>query len=61
MFSFIKKYFFNKYLAENKPDRNVSIVSLSRARSIGILCEITDEDSYKEIFYIFSKLQGNHF
>ena len=57
MFSFIKKYFFNKYLAENKPDRNVSIVSLSRARSIGILCEITDEDSYKEIFYIFSKLQ----
>ena len=57
MFSFIKKYFFNKYLAENKPNRNVSIVSLSRARSIGILCEITDEDSYKEIFYIFSKLQ----
>ena len=57
MFSFIKKYFFNKYLAENKPDRNVSIGSLSRASSIGILCEITDEDSYKEIFYIFSKLQ----
>ena len=60
MFSFIKKYFFKKYLAENKPNRSVSIVSVSRAKSIGLLCEITDEDSYKAIFKIFTQLQQNN-
>lgn len=57
MFSFIKKYFRKKYLADHKPDRSPSIVALPRAKFIGLLCEITDEDSYKDIFYIFTKLQ----
>lgn len=57
MFSKIKNFFLNKYLAENKPDRKKQLVQLSHAKNIGMLCEITDEDSYKSIFYIFSRLQ----
>jgi len=57
MISWIKKYFLKKYLAENKPNRSVQIMPLHKAKTIGLLCEITDEDSYKDIFYIFTKLQ----
>ena len=57
MFQKIKDYFLNKYLSDNKPDRKPKLVSLTQARSIGILCEITNEDSYKSIFHIFTRLQ----
>jgi len=57
MFSKIKNYFLNKYLSGNKPNRKVQLVPLEKAKNIGILCEITDEDSYKSIFSIFTRLQ----
>ena len=57
MFQNIKNYFLKKYLAENKPNRRKQILSLSQAKNIGILCEITDEDSYKDIFRLFTRLQ----
>ena len=57
MFLRIKKYFLKKHIAENKKVRQKLLLPLSQAKSIGILCEITDEDSYKSIFRIFSSLQ----
>lgn len=33
------------------------MTSLAHARNLILLCEITDEDSYKDIFKIFSSLQ----
>ena len=57
MFAFIKKFFLRRALEENKHPRNVYITALQKARSIGLLCDITDEDSYKRIFSVFSKLQ----
>lgn len=59
MFPSIKKHFLQKHLSETKKFREKEILSLNQARNIGILCEITDEDSYKSIFHIFSKLQEN--
>lgn len=57
MFSLLKNYFLHRYITNNKPLRSKKIIALQRAKNIGILCEITDEDSYKNIFYIFTQLQ----
>lgn len=57
MFSSIKNIFLKKYLAENKSNRQKQIVPLSRAKNIAMLCEITHEDSYKDIFRLFTQLQ----
>lgn len=59
MFSKIKNYFLQKYLTENKKVRQRQLLSLQQAKTIGILCEITDENSYKDIFRVFSTLQIN--
>lgn len=58
MFEFIKRYALNKYLAVNAYERERRVVSLKKAQTIGMVCEITDEDSYKNYFAIFSKLQS---
>ncbi len=57
MFPRIKNHFLKKYLAENKKNRQKKVLALSQAKSIGIVCEITDEDSYKDIFRLFNSLQ----
>lgn len=57
MFQKIKDYFLNKHLVNNKIDRKPCLVSLPHARSIGLICEITNEDSYKSIFHVFARLQ----
>lgn len=57
MFDFIKNYSLNKYLAANAYERERRVVSLKQAQAIGMVCEITDEDSYKNYFAVFSKLQ----
>lgn len=54
----LKNYFFNKYIQENLQLRKPKLISLQRAKSIGFLCNITDEDSYKNIFSLFSKFQN---
>ncbi len=57
MFSKTKRYFLRKYIREHRVDRQRQVSSLKQARSVGILCEITNEDSYKNIYALFSKLQ----
>lgn len=57
MISKIKDFFLNKYLAGSKSVRHPNLSSLEQADTVGILCEITDEASYKSIFRIFNRLQ----
>ena len=59
MFSKIKNYFLQRHLAENKKNRQRNLLALSRAKSNGIVCEITDENSYKDIFRLFNNLQND--
>lgn len=54
----IKTKYLNNYLKSHKILRNKEIVSLDGAKTIGIISEITDEDSYKHIFSLFTKLQN---
>ena len=57
MFDSIKKHFLHKHIEERKPDKIRAVCSLQRAATVGMLCEITDEDSYKAIFRLFTQLQ----
>lgn len=57
MFAKIKKHILHKKIEAHKPSINKRVTSLERAQDVGIVCEITDEDSYKAIFRIFSQLQ----
>lgn len=54
----IKKKYLNKFLNTHKVLRKKQIISLDNAKSIGILAEITDENSYKQIYALFTKLQS---
>ena len=58
MINRIKKYFLNRCIEKRKPLREKHIIALEQAQTIGILCQITDEDSYKEIHTLFSKIQS---
>ena len=60
MFAKIKNYFLQKRLKAKKPDLIREVCALEHANTIGVLCEITDEDSYKAIFRIFTQLQQNN-
>ena len=60
MFARIKNYFLQKHLKAKKPEIIRELCALERANTIGVLCEITDEDSYKAIFKIFTQLQQNN-
>jgi hypothetical protein len=42
----------------NIPIREKKIASLEQVKTMGIICQITDEDSYKEIYDLFSKLHS---
>jgi len=55
--NFIAKLFLKKYRSKNQVDRDKQITSLSKAKDIGLICKITNEDSYKEINAIFVGLQ----
>lgn len=52
----IKNYFLNKEIKNNTKRRNKSVCSLDSAKSIGIICQISSEESYKEYYSIFSQL-----
>jgi len=58
MLNFIKRYLLKRSLEKHKAVRKKNIVSLEQTRSIGMLCQITDEDSYKAIHNLFSKLHS---
>jgi len=59
MLSKLKNHLLKKDIAAHKPKRQRIIHSLSTAKSIAIIAEITNEDSYKNIFSLFSQLQQN--
>lgn len=56
--NFVQKYFAKKYITENKKVRTPEVVSLRDAKNVGILCNISTEDTYKDIYAVFSKLQS---
>jgi len=58
MISLIKKHFLKRSLKKHKSFREKQMASLEQVRSMGILCQINDENSYKEIYDLFSKLQS---
>lgn len=56
--NFVQKYFAKRYITENKKVRTPEVVSLRDAKNVGILCNISTEDTYKDIYAVFSKLQN---
>jgi len=60
MLNRIKKSLLKRSIAKHKPFREKKLISLEQTRTIGIICQITDEDSYKEIHNLFSKLQSHN-
>jgi hypothetical protein len=60
MIHYIKKSFLKRCLEKHQSSREKKIISLEKAKTIGMICQITDEDSYKEIHALFSKLQSHH-
>jgi hypothetical protein len=57
MLSKLKNYLLKKDIAAHKPQRKRVIHSLKTAKTIAIIAEITDEDSYKNVFSLFRQLQ----
>lgn len=57
MLAKFKKYILKKHLLKHKPTRQKLVSSLKNAKIIAIICDITDEDSYKSIYRIFTQLQ----
>lgn len=55
--NFLQKFFLKHYIAQSQPERLRELCSLKSCSSIGLMCEITDEDSYKEIMQVFAQLQ----
>ncbi|MCL2246446.1 MAG: hypothetical protein FWC10_04965 [Lentimicrobiaceae bacterium] len=58
MIKHIKKYLLTRCLKNHKLSREKQIASLEKTRTVGILCQITDEASYKGIHELFSKLHS---
>ena len=58
MIHLIKNHFLKRSLKKRKIFREKEIVSLEQAKTMGIICQITDENSYKEIYDLFSKLHS---
>jgi len=58
MIHHVKNYLLKRCLKNSKPFREKKIVSLEQVKTMGVLCQISDEDSYKEIYSLFSKLHS---
>jgi len=59
MFNRIKKSLLKRCVEKRKSSRMKKLISLEQTQTMGIICQITDEDSYKEIHDLFSKLQSH--
>ena len=57
MLSKLKNYLLKRDIAAHRPQRKRTIHSLQTAKTIAIIAEITDENSYKNIFSLFRELQ----
>lgn len=60
MLNRIKRSLLTKYISGNVSDRKKQLISLQRAKSIGIIASISDEESYRNIFSLFSLLQNGN-
>lgn len=58
MINSLKKHLLRRSLKRHKSFREKQLASLEQVRTIGIMCQIFDEDSYKEIHGLFSKLHS---
>jgi len=58
MINFIKKLLLKRCLKNYKVARVKQITSLEKTKALGILFQITDEESYKEVYELFSKLHS---
>lgn len=58
MLQVFKNNYLKKFLKSHKVLRNKQMISLEKAKTIGLIGIISDEDSYKYIFSIFLKLQN---
>jgi len=59
MIKHIKKHLLRRCIEKQELSREKKLISLEKAQTVGIICQITDEDSYKEIFTLFTKLQSH--
>jgi len=57
MLNWLRQNALNKYVADKKVIRHKKVTSLQQANSIGIICTIDNELSYKNIYAIFSGIQ----
>lgn len=57
MLNWLKRYCIKRYISDNKPVRYKELISLDKAKSIGVVAVITDEHSYRDVFSIFTRLQ----
>ena len=58
MINHLKKYLLERCLNKHIVFRGKKIISLEKTNTMGILCHITDEESYKNIHDLFSKLHS---
>jgi len=58
MIHLVKKHLLKRSLIKHKPSRKKEMASLEQVKTMGIVCQITDEDSYKEMYDLFSKLHS---
>ena len=54
----INRIFLNRYIKKNKRQRYKELVSLQRAKTAAMICQIEDEDSYKKCYALLSKLHN---
>jgi len=60
MIAFIKKNLLKRTLKKHFCSRTKTILPLAKTNTLGIICQIADENSYKEIHKLFSELQSNN-
>jgi len=58
MIGSLKNYLLKRCLKKNKPSREKQMVSLDQVKTMGLICQISDEESYKDIHALFSKLHS---
>jgi hypothetical protein len=58
MINRIKKHLLDRCFKNHKVLREKKIVSLEQTCALGIVCQITDEESYKDVYELFSKLHS---
>jgi hypothetical protein len=59
MFNSIKKHLLKRSVQKQHFIREKKMVALEQTKSIGMICHIIDEESYKEIYDLFTKLHSH--